>query len=342
MRMSDLTVELKGSFRDQGRQHGEALAPIIGEILQETLDRSSWDETKLEGLLAAVQRNLADQAPWVLEEMRGIAESSRLPYEDIVAYNAIADVWAVHRFCSATAWADGRGGPILGKTNDIGQNRAKYHHPFRRRSGEGLPAVWATWPGTVWANCFINEPGLAFGGASLTMDARNEAGIPSNCMLRVLMDLCGSIEDVVRTCDRVPVMHHPAHNCLTEAGGDVAVIEMTPRGTYLCQPPGQRYVRATNHFCAGGPFEGQDSGEARLVENSRRRFRNLQRLAEELPHTVEAMQQLLRDHAPEGQICQHGNDDMWSSAAYVALARERCLFIARGQPCEAEFTEVVL
>jgi hypothetical protein len=38
------------------------------------------------------------------------------------AYNVIADIWMVHAFCTALGWADGAAGPVIGKTNDIGQH----------------------------------------------------------------------------------------------------------------------------------------------------------------------------------------------------------------------------
>jgi len=273
--------------------------------------------------------------------MQGIAEGSHLPYRDVLAYNALADIWMVHVFCTAMGWADAPDGPVVGKTNDIGQHKEQYHQPFRRRSGEGVPAVWATWPGTVWSNCFVNGQGLTHGGASLGMIARSEEGIPSNCTYRVIMDRCGSVESVLALCERTPVMHHPSHNVLADAAGALVATELTPEGPRVCQGPGQAIVRATNHFCPG-PWEGRDSGEPRHVANSTRRFANLQRLADALPHTIEGMVQVLRDHAEVGQVCQHGNEDMWSSAAYVALPSQRCLLVAQGQPCEAEFLEVAL
>ncbi len=340
--MEDLVVELSGSYRQQGRQHGEALAAVIQEIVSEVVTWEKFEQPeRVEWVMGLLETNLRDLAPGVLEEIQGIAEGSGLPYRDILALNVIADIWQAQRFCSAMGWADTPDGPIIGKTNDIGQHKEKYHQPFRRRSGDGLPAVWATWPGTVWSNCFVNERGLAFGGASLGMQARNERGIGSNCMLRVIMDRCGTVEEVVKLCDRIPVMHHPAHNVYCDLQGTLAALELTPEGTYVCQGPGVSYARATNHFCPG-PFEGRDSGEQRHIENSKKRFANLQRLAETLPHTVEGMLDVVRDHAPEGQICQHGNADMWSSTAYVAVPSQRRLLIGRGQPCEAQFMEVVL
>ncbi|MFQ6098526.1 MAG: C45 family autoproteolytic acyltransferase/hydrolase [Armatimonadota bacterium] len=339
--MDSLTVELSGRYRQQGRQHGEALAPVIREIQDEVLTWDNWESAKVDALLESVEGNLSRFAPGIVEEMRGIAEGSGIPYRDILAYNALADIWMVHRFCTAIGWADTPDGPIIGKTNDIGQHKEKYHHPFRRRSGDGLPAVWATWPGTVWTNCFVNEAGLAHGGASLGIKARNPVGIPSNCMYRVIMDRCQTVDDVTALCERVPIMHHPSHNVFADDSGALVATELTPEGNRVCQGPGRDAVFVTNHFCAG-PYEGRDSGEARHVENSKRRFANLGRLTEHLPHTIEGMLQLLRDHAPSGQICQHANEDMWSSAAYVVIPSGRRILVGRGQPCEAEFFDLTL
>ena len=339
--MGDLTVDLSGTYREQGRQHGEALASIIGEILSEVLKKDTWEAPKVEWLFCTVEANLGREAPGVMEEMRGIAEGSGQTYKDILAYNALADIWMVHAFCSSLGWAETPDGPVVGKTNDIGQHREKYHHPFRRRSGEGLPAVWATWPGTVWSNCFVNAHGVTHGGASLGMRSRNEQGIPSNCMYRIAMDRCTSVEEVVSLCESLPVMHHPSHNVLADATGTLLALELTPEGCFVCQPPGRSYARVTNHFCPG-PYEGRDTNDARLVENSRRRFANFARLAESLTPCVESMVSVLRDHAEVGQICQHDNDGMSSSAAYVTIPTQRRMLIARGQPCESTFAEVAL
>ncbi|MBM3498911.1 MAG: hypothetical protein FJX74_09600, partial [Armatimonadetes bacterium] len=192
-----------------------------------------------------------------------------------------------------------------------------------------------------WSNCFVNEYGVAHGGASLGLNLRNEAGIPSNCMYRVLMDRCRSVKEVLAVCDTLPVMHHPSHNVFADASGALVATELTPEGSRVCQGSDEPCARATNHFCPG-PWEGRDSGEPRHVENSKRRFANLGRLSGELPHTVEGMLTVVRDHAESGQVCQHGNDDMWSSAAYVAIPRRRTILMARGQPCEAEWFEVAL
>lgn len=251
--MSTPIVELKGTHRQQGQQHGEALGPVIAEICGEILTWDDWKPHRTEWAMGLAETNMLRLCPGLVEEMRGIAEGSGLSYREILAYNALADIWLANRFCTAMGWLDTPDGPVIGKTNDIGQHKEKYHHPFHRVSGDGGASVWATWPGSVWVNAFVNE-GLSGGGASLGMEARNVDGVPSNCVWRVLMDGCRSVDEMLAMCDRVPVMHHPAHNVFADSTGKLVAIELTPEGTFCCQGPGAPFVRATNHFCPG-PYE---------------------------------------------------------------------------------------
>jgi len=334
-------IELTGTFREQGRQHGAALAHVIAEIIGEVVHWDQWDGAKVDPLLDTVQARLGEWTPWLLEEMVGIAEGSGLPHRDIVAYNALADIWQVQAWCTTLGWADTPLGAIVGKTNDIGRHHEKYHWPLIRRGGEGKPAVWVTWPGTIWANCVVNEAGLTIGGSSLSMRARNMAGIPSNCMYRVLMDTCDNVGEAIAACERIPVMHHPQHDAFADATGDLAAVEVAPDGAHVCQGPHAPAVYVTNHFCAG-PWQGMDTSEPRHVLNSQRRRATLGRLTQELPHTIEGMQRVVTNHAEVGAICQHGQEDMWSSTGYVAIPQERAILVAHGQPCECEWVRVAL
>ena len=336
-----ICVDVTGTYRNQGRQHGEALAGTIKEIIAEIVPWSQWDEARVDGMLGTVEANLRRFTPGIIEEMHGIAEGSGLTYREILAYNALVDVSMMHQWCTAVAWADSPEGPVVGKTNDIGQHHEKYHQMYRRRSGEGLPALWFSWPGTAWGGCFVNSGGVASGGASLGMNARHPDGIPCNCMLRVLADEAETLEAFLGCLDRVPVMHHPQHNVCSWAGGQTVAIEITPEGPHVCQSADEPFVAVTNHFC-DGPFVGRDTGEQRHQDNSRRRLANLRHLAATVEPGVEGMKRILTDHAESGGICQHGADDMWSSSAFIMLPRDRRMLVAQGQPCENEWVELVL
>jgi isopenicillin-N N-acyltransferase-like protein len=339
-------VELCGTYREQGRQHGEALAPVIAEIISEIVHWENWNVGRAEAALAEAERQLAQWAPWLVEEMQGIAEGAGLPYRDVLAYNGVVEANHAQSFCTTLGWADTPVGAIIGKTNDIGRHHEKYHWPLIRRGGEGPRAVWVTWPGTIWANCLVNESGVALGGSSLNMKD-HAPGIPSNCMYRIVMDTCHSVPEALEACHRIPIQVHPQHDLFADTTNTLAGAEVTPVGTNVCQPPGAPAVFITNHFCPG-PYQGQDTNEPRHVTNSRRRRANLERLTATLDHTVENMQRVVCDHAAGqdreimGAVCQHGEDNMWSSTGYVAIPGERTILVAHGQPCGTPWVEVAL
>ena len=63
--MSTPIVEVSGAYREQGRQHGEALAPTIESILSEVLTKDTWDAAKVDWLLAHIVILGVFDQPWV-------------------------------------------------------------------------------------------------------------------------------------------------------------------------------------------------------------------------------------------------------------------------------------
>ena len=59
----------------------------------------------------------------------------------------------------------------------------------------GASRRWVHLAWAVWERQLVNEAGLAYGSASLTMRAQDPPTHP-NCALRVLCDVCGSVDDV--------------------------------------------------------------------------------------------------------------------------------------------------
>jgi hypothetical protein len=340
-------VTLSGSYYEQGRQHGAALADVIAEITGEIIGKLDWQTPKVEAALARLRTNTERHAPALLEELRGIADGSGQPEAALWAYNCVADIWQVNAFCTNVAFRRTPDGPAIGKTNDIGQHAQKYHALFRRTSGAGVPMLWATWPGTLWANCFVTASGLAFGGASVVKRVRNEAGIPSNILLRWIGEAASSVEEAIDVLRETPIMHHPANITLADSDGRLVVVEKAPDGCEVRECGEEGALFATNHFCTPG-LRGTDNPGEDLGPNSRARWENLARLTtndqrpttnDQRPTTVARLQEILADHHQPGAICQHGHNGMWTSVAYVAVPARRTLYFAYGRPCETPFVE---
>ncbi|HUT74718.1 MAG TPA: C45 family peptidase [Armatimonadota bacterium] len=329
---------LSGTCQQQGRQHGAAMGEPIRRILADVMHPEKWDRERVGRYLDLLEDNMQRLCPQMLEEMRGIAEGAQIPYRDILAYNCIADIGAVNAYCTNIAFQSTPDGPAIGKTNDIGRNLQHYHVVFRRDHGDGQPLLWVTWPGTVWANCFVNGSGLAFGGASVATRLRNEEGIPSNVMLRLAGDMAADVEEATRLLRETAMMHASLNITLADASGSLAVVEKAPDGCEVRQPDERGVLFATNHFCTPG-LVGTDTPELASKLNSERRFENLRRLTAGGEQTVERLQRLLADHTDPGAICQHGQQEMWTTVAYVVVPRTRALYFAYGRPCETPFEE---
>ncbi len=124
-------------------------------------------------------------------------------------------------------------------------------------------------------------------------------------------------------------------------GGDTFTIETTGRQHALLDGPGAH----TNHY--------QDPDLASLAppasEGSSARLARLKELLEErAPRTPEQLMDVMRDHdsAPQA-ICLHPDPDEGEEASacmfsMVADVEARRLWVAQGNPCEQEYTEIDL
>ncbi|HYF48620.1 MAG TPA: C45 family peptidase [Planctomycetota bacterium] len=332
-------VNVSGSYYEQGRQHGEQLAVVIAEVVTETLGSHDWHHAKAQEGLKRLRSNLERHAPGLLEELRGIAAGSGVPEERLWAYNCIADIWQWNAFCTNVAFAKSPDGPLIGKTNDIGRDGQRYHALFRRNSGDGGAMLWVTWPGTVWANCFVNGAGLAFGGTSVVKKVRNNDGAPCNILLRWLGDACRNVEEGVALLRKIPIMHHPANITLADKGGHLAVVEKSPDGCGVRYPGEDGKIFAVNCFCTSESA----AGDPELEKNSQARAESLTTLMAAQPGSVERVKTVLASHG-HGGVCQHGDNprEMWTTVAYVAVPARKAIHFAYGRPCETPFVEYKL
>lgn len=331
-----------GTHREMGRCIGEALSERIIAILEELKIPDSYSTAGHERMRGRLRANLSKQAPHLLEEMEGIAEGAKLPFNHILTYNVIAEMWRVKEGCTAVGFCDAPEGVVVGKTNDIGEGKEHYHVGHRFTFPNGRRALIFTWPGTVWLNAGVNDDGLVLGGASVPSAAMNEKGLPANALQRLVLEQCISVDEAVEFCRDATFMCHPFNIVVGDVHDRLVGIE---RDVYAMsvREPKNGAVFVTNHW-ASPELRPLCTATPDVLENSRHRFSNLERLVKELPHTLKDMMELLKDHAKPGAICQHGDDPakMHTSVAYVMVPRERAIYFAYGKPCRVPFERLFL
>lgn len=341
-------VEVRGkTHRDMGQALGEQLTDRIREVLAELRIPGEYQLPAHRSLLCgSFLRRMRRYAPELLEEMEGIAEGAGVPRDDVFVYNDLPEMWQADAFgraaaagCTAFGFTDSPIGPIIGKNNDIGENAAKYHIPHRYTFPDGRKALIFTWPGTVWANAFVNEQGLAFGGATVTSAGTDPEGFPSNFMFRVFAERAGSVEEAVALIPTLPISTHAFTGVLADEH-TVRGLEVGVGGHAVLEPEGGA-CWGTNHFTQAEMLARQKA-DAQVMATSWARWARLEELTKDTPHTVEGAKSILAHHADWGSICQHGKGpaQMHTSASYVMVPRERRVDFAYGRPCQVDWVEV--
>jgi predicted choloylglycine hydrolase len=228
-------VRLSGSHHEMGLRHGRLLRAEIHELFHVYVE---------EGLVAHEGYSLAQLRSRALrfdphvprelrEEMRGIAEGSGLPYDEVLLLNTIPDL--THgkspALCSALAVRTTRDGLLVGRNLDWEDHgiahRAGVVFVFAPASGRTVLSVG--WPGMVGVATGMNDAGvvltlnLAFAG-----DLVGEA-TPSLLRLRHALERATTVEEAARSLASEP--RTLAMNILVAGGAEdrAEVLELSGR-----------------------------------------------------------------------------------------------------------------
>ncbi len=276
---------------------------------------------------------VAQHAPELLEELRGLAEASEQDYDAVLAVNLTAPfdpqelpactVLAV----SPERSADGR--PIVGRNYDF----------FYDVSGDVATTCW-TYPtghyahvgdSDIWVgrDDGLNEAGLFVGIASIFLEGM-QPGIVFWLVVRMLLDRCATVDEGLDLLHKVPHIGSWTY-LLADRTGKAAAVE-TGMGGVEVRCPQDGLLVITNH-----PLCPRYVDEPAFVPaDSRPRYDRLHELLGGARKVnVEAVKQALRDH--QGLVCSHGAHfpkrrfgTLWSA---VGRPGERWLDIAAGNPC---------
>jgi isopenicillin-N N-acyltransferase-like protein len=328
------TFRGKGDHRSLGRGMGLAFRDTIHRILGEMKVEEKLTP-RSEPRVRAMEERVGRAYPHLLDEIQGIAEGAGLEYVQVLAYNFLTSVnWA----CTNVAFRDGENGPVVGKTNDIGKDRAYYHVMADLEFPSGTRILHFTWPGTVWSNAGINSHGIAQAGASVSTESVDGHGLESNLLQRVILEGSTCLEEAVEIGTGYPAKNHSAN--ITLADRESVVVLEKGIGQAALRFPRGGAIFATNHWVTGSMRPACHFPSVEFEENTKARFSNLQRLVDGSwgRHTVARIKEILCDHANPGAICQHG-PFMHTTVAYVlqpAVGRAECAF---GLPCQTEFRQ---
>ena len=294
---------------------------------------------------------IADFAPHLLEEIRGIAEGAQCDAREIAAINARTELMygVTHPpECTSIALS---GAASADRHTRVAQNWD--WHPslvgtlvlWLVKRSDGPDLLTLTEAGIV-GKIGINAAGLAMCINLLRSDSDSSGpAVPMHIILRRVLEECHNVDEAIALIGDTPRCTSCNH-MLADRSGAIADVEATPAGQWVHRPIHSILTHA-NH-CTNPVLAAQDR-YVRDYPETRERDSRMQMLAQSHPLTENEVRAMLADHATSPySICLH-NDTDWSFieqgeriASIIIDITRGTLDIADGPPCEHRYQRHLL
>ncbi len=336
-------VDVAGTPREMGRQHGEQRREIIVREATEGVERFA-ERRRLtrEGALHLVgrfEKQYRSYAPHLIEEMEGVAEGAGLSFIEVLYLNARYDLGSLPDGCTSFgvgADATAHGGTIAGQNKDTAPASADRMYLLRTNPTSGARVMLLTYAGEV-GHIGMGSRGIAVFGNSLYVREHPFGGTQN--LVRRLMVERETLEECEAILQRLG-MSAPGNWIVGEKGGRVADFEVVGR-RYRRIDGGRGILTHGNHITHPDLLEEEDYPQ-RGVESEPRAARLREMLEAKAPGVTAAdCREALRDHVDEPHsVCRHGGtvhgSGIQTTSSLVADLGEGVLWLGRGHPCRHE------
>lgn len=251
-------IKLHGTSEVIGRAHGESCRTAILANLKELVHRESYEPLPREdrnfrawmhGQEALVEKHW----PWLLKEMRGVADGSGVAYEDILLLNL--RTWQYDFYgkppaecCSSmlVTLVDG----ALACAGALDDPREYYCGPVHVAPDRGYCFVTFPITGTSWGNRGMNSAGLALGISSQPLPGlrRLSHAVIQDLAARAILQTCSTVGEVREFCREHPFTMNLV---CADAQGGVLCAHQTAAGLFEL-PVKEGWCVLTNHVADEG------------------------------------------------------------------------------------------
>ena len=268
-------VDLAGSPRDRGRQHGQAAPDRIKRgiaMYSESLLKNGVDWKQLEQRAEAMVPVVERFDPAYVEEMRGIAEGSGQPFAGIMLMNARTEMVAAARQqhrqvpdgCTAALAlpeASADGSVLHGQNWDWRAECAETGVVLRIRRDDGPDILTFTEAGGL-ARSGLNSAGIGLTANALECDRdyQRGPGVPLPFIRRKVLE-SAYLAEAVRTIFATPKLGSN-HMAVSHSGGEAFGFECAPDETFWIAPDRGLYVHANHWIADAARAKVKDTGLA--------------------------------------------------------------------------------
>ena len=309
---------------EMGRQHGQHLRSQIEEAMQARLPGLAHVK---DSLVLEICDRIRKAFPWLIEEMKGIADGAGIDFSKLAKFAFADDLQAV-RLCVAVGTVNGEPGPIFAKTIETGTPHEFTVHTARPDSGNSLVGMGKL--GNVRMSAGINSVGLGTGLVTVGGKDAPGDGIPILILVRAVLQLCDTVEEACELLADHGGLVSGYSMLLIDAAGGICVVEKSPKS---------QAVRHPDDGCMFNTvFLHPDMQEVQTnpPDYQVKRAVTLEKLCRALPRepALEDMRDIIAYREGEGPI----NDPAIPIAvSLLGSCKDRFMDVAAGRPDEAEF-----
>jgi predicted choloylglycine hydrolase len=342
------TIRVKGSPFDQGETHGRLARPLIHKnikLMEEVLEKSSFDKSEFWGHLKANFEFLTRTEPELVEELKGLAKGAEIDFAQILFINIplfFVFNWLPPEctmvYFGPKATADGRS--YLLKNRDMGFNLE--HVVLTREYLDGRSLVELNGAGIItYPGNGLNSEGLALattGVWSRRIPIDLDQSKSSHTLLNshLVLENCSTVDQALSYLQKTPRMN--GLNLILADKNKACAVELTRDGMVV-EDCVDGVLFRSNHYVAE---------ELNILNQTEEEYPSTYRRYERIAEYVwprmgrlafQDMLLLAQDHknGPVNCICRHGTTDAPSKTIYssIVVPEDEQVWTTLTNPCES-------
>jgi isopenicillin-N N-acyltransferase-like protein len=362
-------IETQGNPFEIGRDYAEQSGKdFVGycKMMVEKLERR-FEKRLLEKAYGLMLKLYQHNFPYLIEEMRGMAEGARLDFETITLINFSAGFgtfikpknedkssfgcpWGNLSLidtesdgCTNVIFPKSDYGPIMGRTLDGSTSNLSAGVVRHIRPLNGNSVLCFTQLNGLSTVHGINNKGLAVGESSLHFPTLNPHGIIRNHLPRLMLQECATVTEGIQFLSRHPVMRHGFHFALLDKEGSAAIVERSPTEMYV-RHSSDDPIFCTNHCSTPAMRKLELSRGPVGDKNSDERYKSLEQLTSQTDFkmTLNNLEKIIQYHKVPGGICQHGDLEMYTRRSFLVIPNQGKLLISNGPGCATKYHDFIL
>jgi predicted choloylglycine hydrolase len=243
-------IELRGSNADLGQQHGQALGEQIRQLHTNYLLKLIDTAPKRFAARAAARLFQSKLLPEHAVEVMSLAAQTKIDPDDMMLGQCFLDLMPMTA-CSTVALPQSAspdhvarmGRNLDFKALGIADKHSVVliYHPRGRNA-----FVSIAWPGVMGVLSGMNEHGLCLANMEVTRGVRVPTAMPYTMLYRMVLEQCTNVDEAIALLQKTP-RQTPNNLMLMDAGGNRAVVELTPESVVVRRAAEASALISTNH-----------------------------------------------------------------------------------------------